>query len=400
MICLSCKSNKLINIYDFGLIPLVNSFHKNKSLSNAKFRLNLKCCSSCRVMQLVNTPKEALIFKNYKHISGASEDNLMHLKKFSSFIFSRYKNKKKILEIGCNDGSLLRFMHKKKFSCTGIDPAKNLKNFQPKNIKIICDFFNRKISKVLEKNSFDIIIGLNVFAHFKSVQNSFKLVHSLLKSNGVFIFEVAYAFDTILKSKFDTIYHEHVFNHTILGLKHMLNKANLKIESIKKINTQGGSLRITVRKGNYNSIENYRNLLKKEYEMKLHKNNTYKKIGELIKSKIKEINVIITASIDFNKKLLLVGAPARGVVFYNTTKIITHPDVYCIDDSKTKAGCFFPGGNFKIIHMSKFNKYSSEFSQAILLSWNYKKLMIKKLKSLKFKGKLYIFFPRYEIIKI
>ena len=115
MICLSCKSKKLNNIYDFGLIPLVNAFYKNKLKSNKKYRLNLVYCSFCKVLQLSGTPKENLIFENYKHISSASEDNLKHLKRFSDFIFFKYKDKKKILEIGCNDGSLLKFLSKKKF---------------------------------------------------------------------------------------------------------------------------------------------------------------------------------------------------------------------------------------------------------------------------------------------
>jgi len=400
MICLSCKSKKLNNIYDFGLIPLVNAFYKNKLKSNKKYRLNLVYCSFCKVLQLSGTPKENLIFENYKHISSASEDNLKHLKRFSDFIFFKYKDKKKILEIGCNDGSLLKFLSKKKFYCLGIDPAKNLKELQPKNIKIINKFFNNKIAQIIKKNSFDIIIGLNVFAHFKSVQNSFKLINNFLKDDGVFIFEVAYALETILKSKFDTIYHEHVFNHTIIGLKNMLHRANFKIENIEKIKTQGGSLRIIARKKNHKSKENYKNFLRKEYDKKLDIKETYKKMGLLIKNKIDSINKIIDSRINFKKKLLLVGAPARGVIFYNTCNIRYHRNIYCVDDSKTKDGCFFPGANFRIIHTKKFLKKSSKFSQAILLSWNYKKTMIKKLKSLNFVGNVYIFFPKFEIVKI
>jgi 2-polyprenyl-3-methyl-5-hydroxy-6-metoxy-1,4-benzoquinol methylase len=400
MPCLSCKSNKLIKIYDFGPIPLVNAFYKNKAKSKKKYKLNLKCCSVCKVVQLINTPKESMIFKNYKHISGASEDNVKHLKKFSNFVYSKYKNKKKILEIGCNDGSLLKFFSKKKFECMGIDPAKNLKSIQPKKIRIINNFFDKRITKIVKKNSFDIICGLNVFAHFKSVQNSFYLVNDLLKKDGVFIFEVAYALETILKSKFDTIYHEHVFNHTIIGLKNMLNKANLIIENVNIINTQGGSLRIIVRKKNYSYRENYKNLLKKEYRYQLNKKNTYKKMGDLIKNKINEINKIISAKINFSERLLLVGAPARGVIFYNTTNVRNHKNIYCVDDSNTKDKCFFPGSNFKVTQFNNLKRIISKFDQAILLSWNYKKTMIKKLKMLKFKGYVYIFFPKFLTIKI
>ena len=61
MTCLSCKS-KLQTIYNFGKIPLVNSFNKNKKISNKKFNLNLTVCKKCKILQLTNFPKKEEIF--------------------------------------------------------------------------------------------------------------------------------------------------------------------------------------------------------------------------------------------------------------------------------------------------------------------------------------------------
>ena len=62
---------------------------------------------------------------------------------------------------------------------------------------------------------------------------------------------MAYAVPTLFSENYDTIYHEHVFNHTIAGLENLLARSNLHIQYIKKINTQGGSLRIVAIKNSF-----------------------------------------------------------------------------------------------------------------------------------------------------
>ena len=126
MTCLSC-ANKLLTIYNFGKIPLVNSFNIDKKISNKKFTLNLKVCEKCKILQLANFPKKEKIFKNYKHTSSGSSDNLNHLNSFAKMIKKKIKKTSKILEIGSNDGSLLNLLFKMGFDCTGVEPASNLK---------------------------------------------------------------------------------------------------------------------------------------------------------------------------------------------------------------------------------------------------------------------------------
>ncbi len=134
MKCLSCKKNSLTKFLDFKKIPLVNGFSKNIKLSNRKYKLQVMICKSCYVCQLKDTPNEKKIFEDYSHFSSASKDNVFHLKKLSKFILSNFHSKKKrILEVGCNDGTLLDFL-KKDFSVEGIDPAKNFKSIHKKKI--------------------------------------------------------------------------------------------------------------------------------------------------------------------------------------------------------------------------------------------------------------------------
>lgn len=403
MKCLSCKKNSLIKFLDFKKIPLVNAFSKNIKLSNKKYKLQVMICKICFICQLKDTPNEKKIFEDYSHFSSASKDNVLHLKKLSRFISTSFKPKnKKILEVGCNDGTLLTFL-KKNFRVEGVDPAKNFKSIHnKKNIKVYYDHFGKLFVNKKNQKSYDIIIGINVFAHFKKVSEAFKTVNKLLRDDGRFLFEVAYAMPTLFSGNFDTVYHEHVFNHTITGLKSMLGKAGLVIEKAYLIPTQGGSLRVIAGKDNNLNIEENK-ILRNERKKGLSKIIFYKNFSKKLNRNIYKIKKEIKKlTLNTRKKCLLVGAPARGVIFSNVCNLKIYSNILdCVDDTKAKAGKYFPGLNIKVNHWDSINKKISNYDTAILLSWNYKKTMIEKLKKSKFKGKLLIVFPKlsYKVFK-
>ena len=88
--------------------------------------------------------------------------------------------------------------------------------------------------KVLAQyGKFDLIFGLNVFAHNDSFIDMFKAVNKLLENNGTFIFDVAYAKQTILEGNFDTIYHEHVCSYTLTSLINALSFAEITVVDVE-----------------------------------------------------------------------------------------------------------------------------------------------------------------------
>lgn len=401
--CLVCNS-KIFSIYNFGKIPLVNSFSKKFSISNKKFLLNLCVCKNCKICQLSNTPDEKKIYSNYKHSSSDSIDNLNHLKNLSTFLKKKFKKQNRILEVGCNDGSLLHLLKNKFKYLYGIDPAKNFKR-KHKNINnIMYDFFDKNIKKKIVKkfniDKFDLILGLNVFAHFKDIQNAFIQIHDLLNDNGKFIFEVAYSADSLFSGKFDTVYHEHVFNHSLTGIKYMLNKAKLNVQSIKKVKTQGGSIRVIAGKKKANNSEIKKIISTENKNMNLNKIKFYKKFSLKLKKQIEFINKIIKKLTISNEPIVLVGAPARGVIFVNSTNLKNYKNFLIVDDSIAKKNCYFPGLKNKISDWKVLKKNTIKYKTAILLSWNYKDTMIRKLIQNKFKGHLHLFFPNYKKITI
>jgi len=143
----------------------------------------------------------------------------------------------------------------------------------------------------------------------------------------------------------------------------------------EKISTQGGSIRVIVKKKTrslqWKKIYNY------EKKNGVEKLQTYKKTGKLIKKIIKKINICYEQMSKY-KKIVLLGAPARGVVITNVCQFKDSSLHFAIDDSITKYNKFFPGKKIKVYNWEKLKE--NDFSNFVLLSWNYKKEILKKIK--------------------
>jgi len=397
-VCLSCSGNNINLIYDFGNLPAVNSFYSMENINSEEFfPMVLNVCNDCYLVQIENVPSPEKLYKEYHHKSSASSGNVEHLENFKDYISSKYSKDTRILEIGSNDSTLLNLLSDDGYNCAGIDPAENL-NSDHENV--ISDFFNMDITdKVLAKyGKFDLIFGLNVFAHNDSFIDMFKAVNILLEKRGTFIFDVAYAKQTILKGNFDTIYHEHVCSYTLTSLINALSFAKMTVVDVEELNSQGGSLRLTCKKSesNYQVQDRVNNLLKQEIELGYQSAEFYENISSLIENKILNINNFFEKNIKNDKRILFIGAPARGVVVLNLVNSLDKNKSLVIDDTPEKQNKMFPCMHIAV--KSWENTEFNDFDIAVVLSWNYVDYLEKKLRSFGFNKDVYTLIPEVKNI--
>ena len=400
----SCGNKKPLDlVYDFGLMPHVNNYKlKDDKGLVPKSPLKLMVCNSCKLLQLSEMPNREDIYCEYDHISSASSTNAEHLKAISEIINNSELTNKTILEVGCNDATLLRHLYKR-FSVYGIDPATNVyKSTKDDSFSIMHDFFDlNSVEKIKEaiKKPIDIIIGINVFAHNKNYSEMFKAIRELLSDDGYAHIEVAYAVDTVMSANFDTIYHEHFCNYTLTALNNILNVNGLKISDVERIPTQGGSLRVTAVKDSSPKAmsKNVEELLKFESENDYDKLDFYLKLSNQIQNKVDTIKSMFTYK-NTNEEILIIGVPARGVITANVCDFKNLIKAVAFDDTPDKQGRLLPGTNIQIKNPSEveFKKYNT----ACLLAWTYEDNLVSRLKNYGFKGDIFIPFPipRYVTI--
>ena len=208
--CRLCGSSNVEVVFKLRTTPPANAFRKKNNIKEkqTKYPLNLLLCNNCGHTQLREILDPKVLFENYVYVSGTSKSFIRHFEKYANHVTSRYKLKKNslIVEIGSNDGTLLKFFKDKKHRVIGIDPAKSIAKVANKEgIKTIPSFFNEKVSKEIlsQEGPANIIIANNVYAHVDDLKSLTISIRDLLHKNGVFIFEVSYLIDVYKKTLFD-----------------------------------------------------------------------------------------------------------------------------------------------------------------------------------------------------
>jgi len=404
--CRLCSNNQFNLVLDLGKQPPSNAFLSRNQLKKPekKFPLRLYICKKCHHLQLRDVVDKKYLFSHYLYLTGANKPIIDHFEKYADAIYRKFLKKKKnplVVEIGSNDGTLLKKFSKHGVNVLGVEPAKNLaKLSRNSKIKTENTFFSfNTAKKISNKQKADLVIANNVLGHVDDLNNFIKGISILLNDDGIFVFEVPHGLEMIKNLEFDTIYHEHISYFLIEPLSKWLNKNDLEIFNIEKQKVHGGTIRVFVSKKNTFKIRrSVKNLKKQEKDYGLSKLQTFMQFSKRtinlklsLKKKIEEFK---------GKKYLIFGygAPAKGNVLLNYCEIDNKHLDFITDTTILKQGKFTPGTKIPIINPKKMPKINSKMI-AILLAWNYRNIIIKNEKNfLKNGGKFLIPIPKPRVV--
>ena len=382
--CRICSSTNLNMILDLGEQPPANSFVDHNELNSPehKFPLRLFWCTDCYLVQLLDIVDKEYLFKNYFYMTSASKPIVDHFKKYAQDVYGEFlqeENEPFVVEIGSNDGSLLKEFKKLGTSILGIEPATNLSELANKSdITTKNTFFSSQLSKeIVKSRNASVVVANNVIAHVEDLHDLMDGIQILTGNNGVFIFEVPYLVDLIKNLEFDTIYHEHLSYFSILPLSKLVKQFGLEIFDIRKQLVHGGTLRIFVsQKDNYPINNSVNVFLNEEHKLGLDKIEFYHKFSTNVEELKKNLLKLLTQLKKENKSLLGYGAPAKGNVLLNYCGINTNFLDCIIDTTPLKQGKYTPGMHIPIIPP----KNLKNTDVALLLAWNYESEILLKEK--------------------
>ena len=406
--CRICKSRKLKIIIDLNNQYIQGSFIKKNYPKPylKKIPLKLVLCQKCSLVQLLHTTNKEILYKNYWYESGINKTMRIHLKDLVSNLCSIKKpkiKKIKVLDIGCNDGTLLNFYPKtvEKF---GIDPSQITKKIDKKKITVIKDFFppQKKNLKNL-KIKFDLITSIAMFYDLDDPNLFVKNIKHYLNDNGIWVFELSYLLDMIKLNSFDTICHEHIEYYSLRSLNYLMQSHGLKIFKVKKNKSNGGSIRCFITHDKTTTYDKkinliyFNKLLKNEKKLKIQNTKIYEEFFSNV-SKIKiKLNKIIKEIKKRNESIYILGASTKGNTILQFLNIDNKTIPYAIERNKEKFGAKTIGSNIQIVNENIIKKNPPDYQ--LVLPWHFKKEIINREKNyLKNGGKLIFPLPTIQII--
>src|SRR5229473_2563172 len=328
--CRSCGCEDLRVILDLGSQPVANALLSEEELSRpeAQFDLAVAFCPACALLQVTETvPADVPYRRDYPYFSSSSPALLKHSAEHVETLARKYElgPRNFVVEVASNDGYLLRNFVDRGIDCLGIDPADGpVARANAIGVPTIHDFFGSRCAEKLanEGKLADVVIANNVVAHVDGINDFIAGFARILKPIGIAVFEFAYALDMIEHCEFDTIYHEHLFYHTLHGLTPLFKRHGLYLNDADRLRALRDAL-----------------------------------TGLLASERAK------------GKRIACYGAAAKGATLVNYLDLGERFFEFVADANAYKQGKFMPGQRIPIRHPDQLVADQPDY--VLLLVWNF-----------------------------
>lgn len=374
--CRLCSSRNLELALALKNSPIADDYISSERLSEQQkqYPLEVFLCNDCGHAQHIDFVDASILFGNYNFKTASSPGLVRHFQQYAKDVVALFAipSGGLVVEIGSNDGSLLKIFKALGYSVLGIDPARSIaETATAEGIETLPEFFTGTFAEQIKerRGAAAIICANNVYAHIDNMDDVTAGVKALLAPGGVFVFEVSYLVDTIEGRVFDTIYHEHVSYHSIAPLVQFFRKHGLELVHVERISSKGGSIRCYVMHcGSRQVGASVNELIALEKTMRLNDVKTFQQFGaELdgVKSRLHDLLSRIK-----NEGGTIAGFGASSTV----TTLIYHFELgrflsCLIDDNPQKSGLFSPGLHLPVVHSDVL--YERKPDCVVVLAWKY-----------------------------
>ena len=393
--CRLCKNKKLTKLHDYGNHFVSNFVNKKDINKGIKAPLILVYCNNCKLLQLEHSaPQEIMYKKFYWYRSGVTNTMRTALKDiyFQVKKMSLLRKGDTILDIGANDGTMLKYFTDNGYKTIGCEPAKNLKKELKQNVDfIINDFWDYKhLKKLIKKNKLKKPKVITAIGMFYDLENPSKFISDAAKSldeNGVFIAQLMCLNSMIEQNDLGNICHEHLEFYSYPSLKYLFEKNGFKIMKIEENKINGGSYRIYCKKNLKKSINYKENTSLKDIKNFIRKveNNKTKCLKFLDKCK------------NSRKKVFIYGASTKGNTLLQYYGINSKMIPYAAERSPEKWNKYTVGSGIKIISEAKARKLNPDYF--FVMPYGFINEFIKREhKWLKKGGKFILPYPNFKVL--
>lgn len=248
--CEVCDNTKLLSVLNLGLHPMCDDLVAfGESRECKEYPIEILFCPVCKTAhQKYQIPKNELFPKNYHYRSRFTADVLegMETLVYDTKKFVSNLNGKKIIDIGCNDGSLLDFFKKEGAVTFGIEPTGACQDAKEKGHEVYKEFLTTETAKniVSIHGKFDIITFTNVFAHIEDLKSVINSLKELKNDETIIIIENHYLGAVLDKNQFDTFYHEHPRTYSFKSFEYIASSLGMDLINTEFPSRYGGNIRV------------------------------------------------------------------------------------------------------------------------------------------------------------
>jgi C-methyltransferase C-terminal domain/Methyltransferase domain/Putative zinc binding domain len=403
--CQICEGGSLRPVLFLGYIPPVNTMPEVGSVAveQPAYPLEMMRCAECGHVQIgLEVSPEVLFPYSYPYLSGTTRilrENFADLFAESREMLGLSAGDF-VVDIGSNDGTLLKNFVDGGCKVLGIEPSQAGEVARRQGVDTVTAYFDRTVvDKVLaEHGPARMVTAANVFAHIAEPHAVVDAIVALLGPDGVFVNESHYLLSLVETLQYDTIYHEHLRYYHLGAVVRLLAAHGLEVFHVKPIPTHGGSIRIYAARMGARPVQpSVTAQLAKEDAAGITNGSALATFrNRVVQSKL-DLYSLLAPIRAKGERIHGIGAPSRASTLINYTGL-DDGILDCVLEvsSSHKLNRYVPGTRIPVLDEKKLFEDQPEY--ALLLSWHIADELIPILRRKGYEGKFIVPLPEPRVV--
>jgi SAM-dependent methyltransferase len=364
--------------------PIVDAYVPAERLGEMQetYPLDVYVCSACGHSQLLDVVDPQVLYRDYIYVTASSPGLTEHFHKYADAVMRRVNPSEGalVVDIGSNDGTLLRFFQGQGAHVLGIDPAVDIaRQATQSGVETVPEFFTAVLSRQIkkERGAATIVTVNNLYANVDDLADFTEGIRHLLSLDGVLVFESFYLVDLIQNMVFDFIYHEHLSCFSVKPLNGFFGRHGMELIDVERVATKGGSLRYTVQlAGGPRCVsQSVSSMLSLEENLGIGTPRPLKAFAAKIDQRKSDLVTLLRGLQAKGKTMAGYGASA------STTPLLYHFGIgdvlsFIVDDNPAKQNLYSPGYHIPVLPSHAIYERKPDF--VLILAWRFSEPIIDK----------------------
>lgn len=372
--CEVCGNRALQPALDLGRQPLCDDLIPvGSSKQCEEYPIQIEICPDCiTAHQKYQVEKRDLFPDSYHYRSRFTADVLDGMRQLVNSCISRHGplSGKLVLDVGCNDGSLLSFFRDAGAKTVGIEPTGACVDAEEQGHPTYNAFLDMETAARVreEQGTPDFITFTNVFAHIEDLAGVVRSLNEIIDDDTVLVIENHYLGGIISRNQFDSFYHEHPRTYSCTSFLHIARMLKMNVVDVEFPSRYGGNIRVSLKR-------NADEFSTSKVEQVLEQEKCFPKQLEALQSEIKawvankrmELKNLVTRFGPLPAKAF----PGRAAILVKLLQLDTDiiSKVYEKPGSK-KIGHYLPGSRIPIVSDEEFHGLKEPPPVLVNFAWH------------------------------
>lgn len=402
--CMTCHGSRLHKFIDLGRQPNGNNFLMADELVDEPFfDLSMVVCEECWQVQISQFPSPEFMFSNHPYVTGVNQPIVTHFAALASHVVQKcgLEPNDLVIDIGCNDGTLLSFFAKEGMRILGVDPGKRTGELaRERGITVFRQFWNHETGRSLKQLGVrpQVVTATAVFYHVPDLHDFLLGLTEIMDENAIFIVQGVNLRDLIEKNEFDHFYHEHSCIHSFAPLTRLFRAHGLRIQDVEMSPVHGGSFILYVVREESSRLTTaaVQAALEADNAAGLNQRETYDAFAQRVANNMTELKALLMKLKIEGNIVYALGAPVKGSTLLNYCGI--GPDLVpaATEVNEFKIGRLTPGMHIPVIDERMLERQPDYY---LVLAWNFANFLREKYHDyLSAGGRFIVPVPKVEVV--